>query len=109
MHGLKAEALAFQSNRLAETAEARQRAALRLCCSIDLEELERADPESRTSLIGKIERALRREHLKGARMHWSYDLNRHIALKQVLDRFRPNATVRNILPRRIARRLRSIA
>ena len=109
MHSLKAEALDFQANRLAETAEARQRAALRLCCGIDLEELERADPDSKIQLVGRIERALKRERLKGARMHWSYDLNRHIALKQVLDRFRENTPVRNILPRRIPRRLRSNA
>ena len=109
MHSLKAEALDFQANRLAETEQARQRAALRLCCGMDLEELERADQKSRIELIGKIERALRRERLKGARMHWSYDLNRHIALKQILDRFRQNTPVRNILPRRIPRRPRSNA
>ncbi|WP_235911667.1 hypothetical protein [Mesorhizobium xinjiangense] len=33
----------------------------------------------------RLERAIERERLKGVRQHWSYDLNRHIALKQALD------------------------
>ena len=36
--------------------------------------------------IKRIERLLERERLRGGRRHWSYDLNRHIALKQALDR-----------------------
>ena len=38
--------------------------------------------------IKRIERLLERERLRGGRRHWSYDLNRHIALKQALDRLR---------------------
>jgi hypothetical protein len=80
---------------------------LRLCCGIDVEELEQSDSVHRLKLVGRIERAIKRERLKGARMHWSYDLNRHIALKQLLDRFRTDAPVRNILLRRVSRRVRS--
>jgi len=32
---------------------------------------------------------IERERLRGVRKHWSYDLNRHISLKQALDRLRP--------------------
>ena len=32
---------------------------------------------------------IERERQRGMRKHWSYDLNRHIALKQALDRLRP--------------------
>jgi hypothetical protein len=89
MHGLEEEARTFRSERLAETAEARQRAALHLCCGIDLEHLESAGPGRRAEFVSKIKRAIERERLKGTRRHWTYDLNRHIALKQALDRFFP--------------------
>ena len=36
---------------------------------------------------------MERERLRGMRRHWSYDLNRHIALKQVLDKLRSLAGV----------------
>jgi hypothetical protein len=29
---------------------------------------------------------LRREHAKGVARHWSYDINRHIAIKKLYDR-----------------------
>jgi hypothetical protein len=47
-----------------------------------------APPPARAALIRKLEHVIERERLKGMRQHWSYDLNRHIALKQVLDRLR---------------------
>jgi hypothetical protein len=34
---------------------------------------------------------IERERQRGMRKHWSYDLNRHIALKQALDALRPAA------------------
>lgn len=106
MHGLEEEARMFRSERLAETAEARQRAALHLCCGIDLAHLERAGSEGRAALIGKIRRAIERERLKGASRHWSYDLNRHIALKQALDRFFPNGQAGANAPAKTSRRSR---
>jgi len=33
-------------------------------------------------------RLIERERQKGVIGHWSYDLNRHIALKQALDRLK---------------------
>ncbi|MBL8584883.1 MAG: cytoplasmic protein, partial [Rhizobiaceae bacterium] len=47
-----------------------------------MDELASADPPGRQRLIARIDRALERERLKGLSRHWSYDLNRHIALKQ---------------------------
>ena len=42
----------------------------------------------RRHVLVRVERLLERERLRGARRHWSYDLNRHIALKQARDRLR---------------------
>ena len=78
---------------------AAQRAALFILCGIDLKDaLARCGPE-RYALLARIERLLERERLKGANRHWSYDLNRHIALKQVRDSLRSRDSQRtNDLP-----------
>lgn len=88
MHSFSSEAAAFRSRKQAETSEARQRAALQLSCGIDLSDTFCSGAESALHLIGRIDRAIERERLKGVNRHWSYDLNRHIALKQVRDRLR---------------------
>ncbi len=85
---LREEASAFGSRQAEATAQARQLAALQLACGIDLSTALAAGGECKANLIRRIERILERERLKGVRRHWSYDLNRHIALKQVLDRLR---------------------
>jgi len=68
------------------TGEARQRAALQLVCGIDLAAALASVGAERAQKRSRILRALERERLKGLRKHWNYDLNRHIALKQALDR-----------------------
>jgi hypothetical protein len=106
MLGLVEEARLFRAEKSAETTEARQRAALSLCCGIDLDQLEKADPASRSALAVRIRRAIERERLKGTRLHWSYDLNRHIALKQALDRLCPPDPARRPKTVRVAGRHR---
>jgi hypothetical protein len=86
MGRLELEANIFASQKLADTAEAAQRVALRLLGGIDLSAALEAGPEERNKLIERVERLINRERIKGLRRHWSYDLNRHIALKQALDR-----------------------
>lgn len=88
MQNFREEVLAFGARKAEEVTEARQIAAMRLVCGMDLPQVLAASPEVRSGLIRRIERILERERLKGMRRHWSYDLNRHIALKQVLDRLR---------------------
>ncbi|WP_246245653.1 cytoplasmic protein [Mesorhizobium zhangyense] len=88
MNDIRAESQAFRARQMAETENARQLAALHLACGIDLATALTAAPEPRLRLILRLERAIERERLKGMRRHWTYDLNRHIALKQVLDRLR---------------------
>lgn len=85
---LHEEASAFGSRQAEAKAQARQLAALRLACGIDLSAALESDGECRANLIRRVERIIERERLKGAQRHWSYDLNRHIAHKQALDRLR---------------------
>ena len=89
MNGLRHEIAAFLENKQSRAAEARQMAALQIACHFDLTEALAADPTARTRIVLKLERMIERERQRGMRRHWSYDLNRHIALKQALDSLRP--------------------
>ena len=88
MTDLKNDILVFMAERQTERATAGQTAALQIICGIDLMALKSADPSQRTLALGRIDRLIERERLKGLAGHWSYDLNRHIALKQAADRLR---------------------
>jgi hypothetical protein len=83
---LENEIAAYGARKDAEIAEARQIAALQLSCGIDLSCALRAGEPERARLKLRIARRLNRERMRGLERHWSYDLNRHIALKQALDR-----------------------
>lgn len=86
MRTLQQEIADFKAGKQAELSAARQTAALQIIGHLDLTEAMRADPETRKRLVVRLERMIERERQKGVRRHWSYDLNRHIALKQALDR-----------------------
>lgn len=58
--------------------------ALQLAVGIDLDTALEAPWDARLLMLPRVRRALRREHLRGVARRWSYDLNRHIALKQAL-------------------------
>ncbi len=88
---LAEEVLAFGRARKNEREEAAQLAGLFLASGIDLRQALELAGEARTAVIGRIERLLERERLRGLARHWSYDLNRHIAIKQALDRLRRDA------------------
>jgi hypothetical protein len=45
-------------------------------------ELEDRRPATRRAILTRLARALRAERNRGRAGHWTYDLNRHIALKQ---------------------------
>lgn len=87
------DAEGFAARKEDEVAHARQLAALSLTCGMDLRSALEAPPAARAALIRKLQHAMERERLRGMRRHWSYDLNRHIALKQVLDKLRSPAGV----------------
>lgn len=42
-------------------------------------------PEARRRTLARLARALRMERQRGRAGHWSYDLNRHIALAQAYE------------------------
>ena len=65
---------------------ATQRVALQIIAGIDLDAVLKASPEEKERTRRRLSRLMERERLKGMRGHWSYDLNRHIALKQAFDR-----------------------
>lgn len=50
------------------------------------------------NLLGGADLAIRREHARQACGHWTYDLNRHIALKRARDRIRAEITRRESGP-----------
>lgn len=85
------EAKAFRKAKEQRAAEARQCAAFFLIAGIDLAAALETSGEERAAILSRLERLIERERLKGMRRHWSYDLNRHIALKQVYDRLRHGA------------------
>jgi hypothetical protein len=63
-------------------------AAFFIVSGIDLDKALATTGERRARTITHIRRLLERERIRGCRRHWTYDLNRHIALKQALDRLR---------------------
>lgn len=64
---------------------ARLDALLRRYCDATACWLETAAPAALRQRLEIVEARLARERNKGVGRHWSYDLNRHIALKQVRD------------------------
>lgn len=89
MNELRQEIATFLENKRSKVAEARQMAALQIACHFDLAEAMKAEPAMRARIVLRLERMIERERQRGMRKHWSYDLNRHIALKQALESLRP--------------------
>ena len=85
MAGWAEEIEAFRKMRDEAQGRARQTAAFRLLTGIDLESAVESRGAARAAILVRVKRRLERERLKGQRRHWSYDLNRHIALKQAYD------------------------
>lgn len=86
MQGLAEQVRRFRSDKDRFESEARQTAAFFLMSGIDLDRALVARGQERDRILARVTRLLQRERLKGVGRHWSYDLNRHIALKQTLDR-----------------------
>ncbi|WP_309084104.1 cytoplasmic protein [Chelativorans sp.] len=103
---LQLEARLFRRAKEEEVAQARQCAAFFLISGIDLSAALETTGTERAAILARLRRLIERERLKGARRHWSYDLNRHIALKQAYDRLDPlgDEKTRRPRPPRIRRR-----
>lgn len=91
MTNLNAEISAFRDRKSKEASAARIGHALQISCGIDLVAARTASAGERVRLGLRLERLLKRERMRGLERHWSYDLNRHIALKQALDWLRPKS------------------
>lgn len=78
----------FRLRRTERANASARRLALRLMFGLDGEDVDRLGPDALRCLAIRMARRLERERLKGSRGHWSYDLNRHIALKKALDHVR---------------------
>lgn len=84
-HRLKCEIDSFVSSKRREKIAACQRVLAMRLLGIDFDEARSAGAASRSGLVRRLDRLIERERLRGSRGHWSYDLNRHIALKQLRD------------------------
>ncbi len=82
---LKSEARVFVADKELRQRKAMQRVALLCNCGIEIDRLQTADAAARLMLAKRLKRLIERERIRGGNRHWSYDLNRHIALKQALD------------------------
>lgn len=88
MVGFSAEAQSFKDEKTRHHREASQLATLFIVAGIDMDKALDASCSDRQAIVCRVRRLVERERLRGLRRHWSYDLNRHIALKQALDRLR---------------------
>ena len=88
---LVAEARAFRNSKEEDRRAGARLAALFLTAGIEMRDALAAVGARRAQILMRIERLLERERLRGLRRHWSYDLNRHIALKQALDHLKSEA------------------
>ncbi|MER2534985.1 MAG: cytoplasmic protein [Rhizobiaceae bacterium] len=92
MASWKEEASLFVKDKEQAARQARQAVALQLACGIDPDRLATAGKQALEHAILRLRRAIERERLRGRRSHWSYDLNRHIAMKEALDGLKRLAT-----------------
>lgn len=76
----------FEHRKAQERRNAGAVAAFFAAIGIDLAAAVGASAAERSRTRVRLLRILERERLRGLRRHWSYDLNRHIALKHALDR-----------------------
>lgn len=86
MNQLLREASRFRQQKDELESQARQTVAFFLISGMNLDDALASTGCERRRITARIARLIERERLKGVRRHWSYDINRHIALKQALDR-----------------------
>jgi hypothetical protein len=86
MYEFSREASQFRRQKDEFERHARQSAAFFLVSGVDLDDALASTGAERRRIATRIARLIERERLKGIRRHWSYDINRHIALKQAFDR-----------------------
>jgi hypothetical protein len=106
---LKREIIAYKADRALEQRRAVQRVALLCNAGIDIDHMAEVGAAQRKLIVQRLKRLIERERIRGAMRHWSYDLNRHIALKQALNEFCPEESRQfKTKPAPVRRRFRSI-
>jgi hypothetical protein len=80
---LQQDRISFLEKRKEDALQAAQSFALQMTCGLDLQQIAATSKEKKASIVARLNRLIKRERLKGLNKHWSYDINRHIALKQV--------------------------
>ena len=85
MDSFATQAQAFKVVKDEAARHARMTAAFFLTVGMDLDAALTQEEPQKEELRRRLWRLIERERLRGAARHWSYDLNRHIALKQALD------------------------
>jgi hypothetical protein len=79
------EVAAFRRNRDQEINDLRRSALLQRFGASGMGELAHAAPARLAQLVRTIRQSIARERMRGIARHRLYDLNRHIALKELLD------------------------
>lgn len=85
---IRNEARDFRRKKELGIREGRQNAILQIVSGMDMACALGARGAARNAILVRLRRLIERERLKGVRRHWSYDLNRHIALKEAYDRLK---------------------
>jgi hypothetical protein len=101
MMNLQLEAAAFRERQAEERRTAAQNVAFYLATGIDLRVALDGDEQQRHRTMMSLLRLLERERQRGLAGHWAYDLNRHVALKEALDRIKaslPLQPLRSVPP-----------
>jgi hypothetical protein len=88
MGDLCKEAQEYVERRAARQRQAGRLVAFRLATGMDLDRVLASAPAEMHHAVLKLERLLERERLRGWARHWTYDLNRHIALGEALGELR---------------------
>ncbi len=83
---LKQDRSAFLALKSQQQTSAMQRVALQIIAGVDIDRMVDAPDDEKERTMQRLARLIERERQKGLSGHWSYDLNRHIALKQALNR-----------------------
>jgi hypothetical protein len=99
MTDLRVEASAYREKKREETRQAARMVAFFLATGVDLDAALAGDAAAQRKTVMRLERLLERERLRGWARHWSYDLNRHIALKDALDQLRVAVSPDRVTPR----------
>lgn len=87
---LSSEIRHFRQVRLEHARIAQEMMALQLLAGIDLAQAGSLSGQGLAHLLLRLNRLIEKERQRGIRKHWSYNLDRHIALKQAFDRLNQN-------------------